>query len=226
MAPTGYIYSCKKHGMMEFEVFTVNPFAENTYLALQGGKALVIDPGFVDDREWAQCRSALAEAGAEPEAIVLTHAHVDHILGLNCVLRDFDLPVYLHLNDRFHWDNFVSQAGMFGLQVDVLEVEPKPLQTGPGIEMGSFTFDVLPTPGHAPEHISLYWPEDGCVIAGDVLFRQSIGRTDLYKGDLELLKKSIREKLYTLPDKTRVLPGHGPETTIEFEKQHNPFVRA
>lgn len=211
---------------MEFKVFTVNPFAENTYLVLQDSKALIIDPGFINDREWEQCRSALAEAGAEPEAIVLTHAHVDHVLGLKRVGQDFELPVFLHLNDRFHWDNFTSQAGMFGMRVDALDFDPEPLQIGSGIEAGSFAFDVLPTPGHAPEHVSLYWPEDGCVIAGDVLFRQSIGRTDLYKGDLELLKKSIREKLYTLPDPTRVLPGHGPETTIEFEKQHNPFVRA
>jgi glyoxylase-like metal-dependent hydrolase (beta-lactamase superfamily II) len=115
---------------------------------------------------------------------------------------------------------------MFGINQGGLDFIPENLPTDDVFEIGSFTFKCLYTPGHSPDHLSLYFEDDGVLLAGDTLFKESIGRTDLYKGSLEVLEKSIREKLYTLPAETVVYPGHGPETNIAHEKKNNPFVQA
>lgn len=211
---------------MKIHSFSVGPFAENTYLLINGGDALVIDPGFFEDAEVNAFRQKLEESGADLKAVLLTHAHVDHVMGLQKVLDHYDVPVYLNDTDRYLWNNFASQAQMFGLRTSGFDFEPEPLPESTSWSIGSFTFDVLYTPGHAPDHVSLYHPEHGAVMAGDALFNEGIGRTDLYKGSLEVLKKSIQEKLYTLPDATEVYPGHGPATTIGHEKRANPFVKA
>lgn len=205
--------------------YTVGPFAENTYLLTEGEHALLIDPGFVEDHEFQQVKKKLQDQNLELYAILLTHAHVDHILGLQRVLNNFEVPVYLSDIDRYLWNNFGSQAAMFGLTSDDFNFEPEVLPISENWQIGNFTFNVRYTPGHAPDHVSLYSPEDGIVIAGDALFREGIGRTDLYKGDFKVLEKAIREELYSLPDETVVYPGHGPKTTIGHEKKANSFVK-
>lgn len=210
---------------MQIHRFTVGPFEENTYLLIKGDQALIIDPGFFEDSEYQQVKSKLEVEQAALQAVVLTHAHVDHVLGLQNVLNDYDLPVYLNDNDRYLWDNFSGQAAMFGLKAGGFSFDPEPLEIQPDWRLGDFTFDVRYTPGHSPDHVSLYNKNDGIVIAGDALFKEGIGRTDLYKGDINRLKKSIEEQLYSLPDETVVYPGHGPETTIGHEKKSNPFVK-
>jgi len=210
---------------MEIHSFTVGPFAENTYLLSENNKGLLIDPGFFEDHEFEAFKEKLSEAGVELHAIVLTHAHVDHVLGLEMTKDHFDVPVYLNDRDRYLWDNFASQARMFGFKVNPFSFEPSPLKEQAGWTTGPFQFDILYTPGHSPDHVSLYHRKEGVVIAGDALFKQGIGRTDLYKGNFERLEQSIREQLYTLPDETEVYPGHGPKTTIGYEKKNNPFVK-
>lgn len=210
---------------MNLSSYTVGPFAENTYLLTEGGQALIIDPGFVEDGEYQQVKKKLRDQGLDLYAILLTHAHVDHVLGLQRLLDDFDVPVYLCDKDRYLWNNFGSQAAMFGLTSDDFDFEPKVLPITDTWQIGNFLFDVRYTPGHAPDHVSLYSSSDGVVIAGDALFKEGIGRTDLYKGDFKVLEKSIREHLYSLPDDTIVYPGHGPQTTIGHEKKANPFVK-
>lgn len=205
--------------------YTVGPFAENTYLLTEGEHALLIDPGFVEDHEFQQVKKKLQDQNLELYAILLTHAHVDHILGLQRVLNNFEVPVYLSDIDRYLWNNFGSQAAMFGLTSDDFNFEPEVLPISENWQIGNFTFNVRYTPGHAPDHVSLYSPEDGIVIAGDALFREGIGRTDLYKGDFKVLEKAIREELYSLPDETVVYPGHGPKTTIGHERKANSFVK-
>lgn len=210
---------------MEIQHYTVGPFAENTYLLTRGGKSILIDPGFFDPREFSHFKQEFDENGNELIAVCLTHAHVDHVLGLDKVLKEFDVPVYLNQSDTYLWDNFEDQAKRFGFSAAGFDdVNPSSLKAQKGMKIGPFQFDVLYTPGHSPDHVSLYFKDAGVVIAGDALFRESIGRTDLYKGDFSRLEKSIREQLYTLPDNTRVLPGHGPSTTIGHEKQNNPFI--
>lgn len=211
-------------GHMDIQSFTVGPFSENTYLITLDGKAIIIDPGFFDDNEYTRFSKSLEASGAELIAVVLTHAHVDHVLGLDKVLKDHSIPVYLNDNDTHLWDRFPEQAAMFGLKSKGFDFTPEPLPEQVDFEIGPFKFDILFTPGHSPDHVSLYFKKDQLLIAGDVLFRESIGRTDLYKGSFELLASSIREKLYILPDEIAVYPGHGPATTIGHEKTNNPFV--
>lgn len=210
---------------MEITVLTVNPFQENTYVVSEGSDAIVVDPGFATQAEFGAFRKVIEESAASLKAVLLTHAHVDHIMGLQRVLDYYDVPVYLSHADLHLWENYMPQASLFGIQAQPFMFTPHDYPQG-RIEIGEMTFDVLYTPGHSPDHVSLYSPGNDVLIAGDVLFMESIGRTDLYKGDFEELERSIREKLYVLPDNTRVLPGHGPETSIGHEKRHNPFVRA
>ncbi|MEX2479145.1 MAG: MBL fold metallo-hydrolase [Gracilimonas sp.] len=207
---------------MEVQIFEVGPFLENTHLLTEGDQHLLIDPGFAREPEYQKFKDAVQ---GELKAIVLTHAHVDHVLGLNRTLRDFEVPVYLCDKDRFLWKNFGSQAQMFGINQGGFDFQPEVLPSEGEFEIGDFTFTCLFTPGHAPDHVSIHFKSDEIVIAGDALFKESIGRTDLYEGNFEVLEKSIKEKLYTLPDDTTVYPGHGPQTTIGHEKQHNPFIK-
>lgn len=212
--------------LMQIHPFTVGPFAENTYLLAADGEALLIDPGFYEESEFRKFTRKLDEEASDLSAVILTHAHVDHILGLQRVKDAYDVPVYLSERDRYLWEHAPSQAKMFGFQIDAFDFEPEPLPDGGEWQIGSFSFDVRYTPGHAPDHVSLYSSADGLVIAGDALFREGIGRTDLYRGSFEVLKESIEKQLYTLPDDTVVYPGHGPETTVGHEKCQNPFVKA
>ncbi len=208
---------------MDIKVFSVGPFQENSILLKTEGKALLIDPGFYTEGEYQAFKKELADH--ELLAILLTHAHVDHILGLSRVRRDFKIPVHLSHEDRYLWENASGQAKMFGFNIPDFDFEPVSIKEGENT-IGPFTFEALYTPGHAPDHLSFYFEQEKMLIAGDVLFRESIGRTDLYKGDFDLLAKSIKEKLYILPDDVEVFSGHGPVTRIGHEKQHNPFVRA
>lgn len=210
---------------MDINHYTVGPFAENTYLLTRSDEGLLIDPGFYDPTEYQQFRRDLNDNHIELQAVILTHAHIDHVFGLDKVLSDFDVPVYLNHTDLHLWKNFPNQAAMFGVRTAGFDFIPEPLPEQAGMIVGPFTFDVLYTPGHSPDHVSLHFKDENILIAGDVLFRQSIGRTDLYKGDFEVLATSIREKLYTLPDETVVWPGHGPKTTIGLEKKENNFVK-
>ncbi len=211
---------------MHIEVFEVGPFLENTYLLIQNGEAIVIDPGFYAEQEFHAFKEKLEEHDVEFVAIVLTHSHVDHVLGLHRVLKDYQVPVYLNTDDLFLWENFGNQATMFGLRQVGFSFTPNSLPDSGMFKIGEFEFECLYTPGHSPDHTAIYFKELGICIAGDALFNESIGRTDLYKGDFDLLAQSIREKLYTLPEKTVIYPGHGPTTTISHEKKNNPFVKA
>jgi glyoxylase-like metal-dependent hydrolase (beta-lactamase superfamily II) len=211
---------------MQINRYTVGPFAENTYLLTEEGQALIIDPGFLEDSEYQKVKTQIDDQNLELFAVVLTHAHVDHVLGLQRVVDDFDIPVYLSDKDRYLWNNFGSQAAMFGFTSDGFSFDPEVLPVTESWSLGNFSFDVRYTPGHAPDHVSLYSEADDIVIAGDALFREGIGRTDLYKGDFKVLEQSIREQLYSLPDDTVVYPGHGEKTTVGYEKRSNPFVKA
>ncbi len=210
---------------MQVHTFTVGPFAENTYLLTEKGNALLIDPGFYEQEEVTAFEQKLETEQVALSAVLLTHAHVDHILGLQKVLKSYEVPVYLSNEDHYLWNNFSNQATMFGFKAQAFGFEPEPLPIQKKWHVDNFTFDTLYTPGHSPDHIALYNEENGLLIAGDALFREGIGRTDLYKGNFKLLEQSIKDKLYTLPDETKVYTGHGPPTTIGHEKKTNPFIR-
>lgn len=190
----------------------------------RGDDAIVIDPGYPTTADWRRHASVLD--GRRLTAILLTHAHIDHILGVPVLLAEHKVPVLMHPESAPMLERAAMMASMFGLPTPDISFDTTPLPTSGLIEGLILPLEARFTPGHCPGHVSLHWPDSGLVFAGDALFRESIGRTDLPGGDSDVLARSIREKLYTLPDETRVLPGHGPETTIGHEKRFNPFVTA
>jgi hydroxyacylglutathione hydrolase len=186
-------------------------------------EALVIDPGGDPDR----ILMTLAREKARPVALVHTHAHFDHILGTADVARVTEAPIRLHEGDRPLYDGLTDQAAAFGFRASA-PLPPGPsLFDGERIRFGKFELGVIHTPGHTPGSTSFVLEvESPTLFAGDTLFRRSIGRTDLWGGDTDQILASIRERLYTLPESTAVVCGHGPRTTIGEERRSNPFVRS
>jgi hydroxyacylglutathione hydrolase len=210
---------------MKIHSFTVNPFQQNSYLLTQNGRAIIVDPGFFNASEMSLLAQSLQQENATPECILLTHAHLDHVFGIDRVRSRYgEIPVYLHPNDRHFWDNYMTSAAMFGIDVQPFGFDPESVHAGP-LDLAGIQLQALFTPGHAPGHLAFYQAKAGWLLSGDALFRESVGRTDLHKGDFDLLAASIREQLYTLPAETVVYPGHGPSTTIGHETRNNPFVR-
>jgi len=209
---------------MKLERVVAGPFAENTYLLHDNKQCLLIDPGFYSEAEFGKFKERLQALEAGLTAVILTHAHLDHVLGLRRVVQEFEAPVYLCHKDLYLWENVEMQGQMFGFPFPAFDFTPRELPVRDEWSIGPASFEVRYTPGHAPDHVSLYLKEQGWLLGGDVLFRESIGRTDLYKGDFDVLAQSIREQVYTLPADTKVWPGHGPETTVSHEKANNPFV--
>jgi len=195
-------------------------FAQNCYLlvAADGRRAVIVDPGEESDTFLARIESEKVEI----EAIWLTHAHIDHVFGVGAIKEATGAPIYLHPADRFLYDATPAQARSFGIQVDSLPPPDHELAHGDRLRLGDEQLEVRFAPGHSPGSVCLVG--DGYVVAGDVLFQGSIGRTDLPGGDFDTLITSIREQLLTLPDETRVLSGHGPPTTIGEERRTNPFL--
>lgn len=207
---------------MNVRVFTAGPFAENTYLAWpdEGGTCVVIDPG----AGATQALAAIGTEGLKLGAVLLTHAHLDHVDGLPAVREAYpDVPVHLHDADRPLYDAAPAQAVRYGLPLAPLPADLVSLEIG-SLGVAGMSFDVRHAPGHAPGHV-VFWSEaDDLAFAGDVIFAGSIGRTDLPGGDFRTLMASIRREILSLPDSTRLLTGHGPETTVGFERGGNPFL--
>ena len=196
-------------------------FAENCYLVVdeQGGECAIVDPG----EEAGLILHKVEETGAKPVAIWLTHAHIDHVLGVPRIAAETGAPVWLHPADRPLYDAVPDQAAWFGLAPpEPLPAPDQDLAHGTRLTVGGLSFEVRHAPGHSPGSVCLIGP--GVALSGDVLFAGSIGRTDLPGGDFETLIASIERELLPLPDDTILYSGHGPETTIGRERQTNPFL--
>ena len=209
-------------------VLTCNAFSENTVVLHDGhGGAIVCDPGMSSAEEWARFDAELAQRGWVPRAVVLTHAHLDHVLGCAGMVDRHGLHPQLFPEDGPTYAMAPRAAEMYGVPMDPLpSLHPEPLVEGRTLTFGDLNLEVRHAPGHAPGHVVLIDHAARRVVGGDVLFRGSVGRTDLPGGDAETLAQSIERVLYTLPDDYTVWPGHGPETTIGEEKAGNPFVNA
>jgi glyoxylase-like metal-dependent hydrolase (beta-lactamase superfamily II) len=184
-------------------------------------EAIVIDPG----DEIGRIVDLIRKHDLTVKMIVITHAHIDHIGGAQKLRALTGAPVYMHEADRFLAEQLAVQAGWLGMETPEnpgIDVEAK---EGDVLRAGSLAAEVLHTPGHTPGSIALYLPLGNRLLAGDTLFAGSIGRTDLPGGDTPQILRSIRGKLFTLPEETVVIPGHGPNTSIGQEKRSNPFVR-
>jgi glyoxylase-like metal-dependent hydrolase (beta-lactamase superfamily II) len=205
------------------ERFVVGPLQENCYLLADPAAraAVLIDPG----DEAPRLLAALERRELALQAIWLTHAHFDHIGALADILDVHLVPVCMHPADEPVLKRAAESAAVWGIAVRQPGTDPLPIADGEALKVGELTARCLHTPGHAPGHVAFYLEGLDVAIAGDALFRGSIGRTDIPFGDHEQLLTSIREKLLTLPPDTVILPGHGPETTVGLEVQTNPFLR-
>jgi glyoxylase-like metal-dependent hydrolase (beta-lactamase superfamily II) len=195
-------------------------FVENCYLVVdeRAGECAIVDPG----EEAGMILHKVAATSAKPVAIWLTHAHIDHVLGVPRVAAETGVPVWLHPADRPLYDAVPEQAAWFGLEAPALPPPDRTFAHGDTVRVGELAFEVRHTPGHSPGSVSLAGP--GIVLGGDVLFAGSIGRTDLPGGDFDTLIASIARELLSLPDATIVYTGHGPQTTVGHERRSNPFL--
>ena len=205
---------------------TFNPFEENTYLIVaENGDCIIIDPGCFDEGERSALRQYLSNHHLHPVRLINTHCHIDHILGNAFVASEYNLQLEIHKGELPVLEAGTVVAGMYGVPY---EKSPSPgafLEEGEEIELNDEKMKILFVPGHSPASICLYSEANKWVVAGDALFYESIGRTDLPGGDYETLINSIRSQLLTLPGDTTVYPGHGPKTTIGYEKMFNPFLQ-
>ncbi len=211
---------------MTIKIFTFNPFQENTYLLFDETKeAVLIDAGCITETEKLTLKRFIDENGLTLKRLINTHLHLDHQFGNKFVTDTFGLLPEANQQDEFLLANVVEQARSFGFSV---EEEAQALgayiNEGDEIKFGNCSLKAIHVPGHSPGSLAFYSEKEGVVFAGDVLFRNSIGRTDLPYGDYATLILSITKKLLPLPDSTVVYCGHGPSTTIGSEKSSNPYL--
>jgi hydroxyacylglutathione hydrolase len=206
---------------MILETLTVGPFQENCYVIGDGGTGAIVDPG----DEAARIALAVEQTGLEIGQILVTHAHIDHVGAVGALADEYACPVLMHAEAEPMLQQLPTQAMMMGLRFGQVPAVDRHIQDGEILEVGSLKLQPLYTPGHAPGHLAFYVESEGLVLSGDALFAGSVGRTDLFGGDMEVLVRSIRERLLKLPDETRVYPGHGPQTTIGDERAYNPFLQ-
>lgn len=207
------------------EIFVFNPFQVNSFIvADEGGECILIDPACSPGKETEHLLSAISLRGLKPLMVLNTHAHVDHLLGVDALCREFRIPFLLHSDDTFLLDHAVSHAEFFGL--DLIKA-PRPdllLKDGDVLEFGGSNLSIIHVPGHSPGSVVMKSEQGRWIISGDVLFAGSIGRSDLPGGNHDLLVSGIKQKLLSLEDGFLVYPGHGPSTTIGKERIHNPFL--
>ena len=211
--------------MISIHSFTFNPIQENMYILSDESKeCVIIDPGCYDDEERTTLSAFITENQLKPVRLLNTHCHLDHVFGNGFVSKKYDLKLEINKNDQKVLDAFQTSCDLYGMNCDP---SPQPsvfLEEGDLINFGTSKLEIMFTPGHSPGSITFYNREQKFMIAGDVLFYGSIGRTDLPGGNHATLISSITEKLLPLGDDFKVYSGHGQPTTIGFERKNNPFL--
>jgi hydroxyacylglutathione hydrolase len=211
--------------MLKLQSAVFNAFQENTYLLTNdAGSCWIIDPGMSAPEERDAITGFIRDNGLTPRGIINTHAHIDHILGVNAMIAEYRIPFALHPLEAPVLAAGRSSAAMFGMELETIPQPDQVLAHGQKLDLEGDVLELRLAPGHSPGSVVFYYPAGGWLIGGDVLFAGSIGRTDLPGGDHATLIRSIREQLFTLPDETVVYPGHGPATTTGREKTTNPFL--
>lgn len=211
---------------MIIKTFTFNPFQENTYLIYDETKeCVIIDPGCYNKNEEETLESFIADNQLKPVHLINTHGHVDHVCGISFVCEKYGLEPEAHTEETDMFERSVQMGQMFGFQINNPVLPRKFLNEGDVITFGNSELKMLHLPGHSAGSLAFYSEKEKFVITGDVLFRDSIGRTDLPGGDYDSLIFSIREKLLPLGDDYAAYPGHGPSTSLGFEKENNGFLK-
>lgn len=206
---------------MNLQRFSLGPLGTNCYIVFDEDKnALIFDPGAEAER----LIQFMSENNLKPHAILLTHAHFDHIGAVDALRKHYEIDVYLHEEEKEWLTEPELNRSVLSLPEPISTEAPNHLLVPGELVIGPFQLQVIHTPGHSPGSVTFIFHDYGFIISGDVLFQQGVGRTDLPGGSFEVLVHSIQEKLYQLPDNFRVFSGHGEETNIGYEKQFNPFV--
>ena len=212
--------------MIHIKKFTFNIFQEHTYILYNEHKnAIIIDPGFQNHAEEQLFLNFINENNLNPIYLLNTHCHIDHVLGNQKIHTMYNLPLHIHQNE---WEvlNFCTQAAqLFNIHYEDFLGEIKFIDKHSIINLNDDVFTILELPGHSPGSIGFYNIKQSFIISGDVLFKESIGRTDLPLGNFDTLINSIKQHLFNLPDNTVAYAGHGSPTTIEYEKKNNPFLK-
>lgn len=212
--------------MLKVHSFVFNAFQENTYVVYdENGLCAIIDPGISNRDEELSFTSFIKQNRLKPVTLYNTHCHIDHVLGNHFIYEEYGLIPQFHEGEVPVLVAVENMAPMYGFRYETSPIPEKFLTENQVVILGDYTLQLLFVPGHSPAHLCFYSRENGFVIGGDVLFHNSIGRTDLPGGNHQQLLDNIRQKMYTLPDDTVVYPGHGPTTTIGFEKETNPFIQ-
>jgi glyoxylase-like metal-dependent hydrolase (beta-lactamase superfamily II) len=210
--------------MLKIRTFVFNPFQENTYVLYdETGECIVIDPGCYEPEEQEELSDFIRDEKLKVKLLVNTHCHVDHVLGNYFVKEKYQVRLLIHAADEPVLKAVKVYAPNYGMHEYQDATPDGYLAEGDTVKFGQQELQVLFVPGHAPGHVAFYDKKSKTLMGGDVLFYNSIGRTDLPGGNFDVLIRSIQEKLFKLPDDVTVYPGHGPETTIGFEKRTNPF---
>ncbi len=210
--------------MIQIKKFTFNPFQENTYILYDDTKeCIIVDPGCYNSSEQNTIAKFIEENDLLPVKLLNTHAHIDHVLGNQFIATTYKLGLELYQSDHPMLDYAKASAKLYNIPYDESPEPSAYIKEGDVIEFGNSSLDVLYVPGHAPDHIVFLHEEQKFLIGGDVLFKRSIGRTDLPGGNHEQLLANIKEKIFTLHPSITVYSGHGEETTIMDEVQGNPF---
>ncbi len=212
--------------MLQIQGFVCNFAGENTYILYnEHQNAWLIDPGNSNEQETRAIENFISEKGLKVRKILLTHAHIDHVMGLQWAFDTFKVPVVMHQEDKEVLDMFQISGMRFGMNLNHIHADLEYINEGDELDLDGEIFAVYHVPGHSPGSIVYHHKNQKFMISGDVLFEGSIGRTDLYKGNYEQLIRGIKNKLFILDDETQVFSGHGNPTTIGFEKQYNPFLK-
>ncbi len=212
--------------MITIEKFVFNPFQENTYILFdETGECIIIDPGCMDQREQNEIAVFISSRKLKPIRLIYTHCHIDHVVGNNFICETYDLKPEIHKAGLSFFQNSHKQAKIYGFEMSP-NIEPGHfIEHGERIQFGNSELRAVYTPGHVDGHLCFINESQKFVITGDVLFKDSIGRTDFPTGDFDKLMESIHQQLFTLDDDYLVYCGHGPETRIGYEKVNNPFIR-
>jgi hydroxyacylglutathione hydrolase len=219
------IHPFKTTFMLNIKIFPFNPFQVNTYVLYdETGECVIIDASCYEAYEEKLLKNYISENNLKPVALLTTHCHIDHILGNNFIADTYNLKPQIHHDGKHFLENAMEYAETFGFRIKKPVMPEEYLKDGQVIKFGNQSITVLETPGHASGSVCFYHQEEKFVIAGDVLFQNSIGRTDLPTGDYDTLIKSINEKLMTLEDDVKVYSGHGPATEIGYERRSNPYL--
>ncbi|MFK7953589.1 MAG: MBL fold metallo-hydrolase [Ekhidna sp.] len=212
---------------MLIKSFVFNPFYENTYVvSSEAGNAFIFDPGCYEKYEVEELEEYIHMNDLKVQAVINTHCHIDHVLGNETMKVKYKVPLKIPQNELEVLNSVVAYAPQWGINgyrpadVDVF------LNEGEKLGLDEIEFELIEVPGHSPGHMMFFEKNEKVIIGGDVLFKESIGRTDLPGGNHDDLLQNIQNKVYTLPEEVTIYPGHGPTTTIGHEKKYNPFVKA